>query len=193
MGLAKEEVMARTSAELMGLEVEAERLVRMGESRAEVSRRLGVSPQTLAGWALRGGWRKKDIELERQEEIARETIYTIRHGNGAVDRQNAARAKLKGFMTEAVELLAAGDEASLGKLAQMLGGVENQKRLVAPEVKLGPDPKTFPMSLGDPALDGLREPMVDEHGVPWTPERLRERNRGEAARARRRGGGGRDR
>ena len=48
--------MARSYAELMGLEFEAERLVRAGESRAEVSRRLGVHPTTLSGWALRGGW-----------------------------------------------------------------------------------------------------------------------------------------
>ena len=66
--------MTRSYAELMGLEVEAERLVRMGESRAEVSRRLGVHPQTLATWALRGGWRKKDLDMERHVEIARETV-----------------------------------------------------------------------------------------------------------------------
>ena len=43
-------------------------------------------------------------------------------------------------------------------------------------------------SLGDGDLEN-REPMVDEDGVPWTPERLRERNRGAYALARRRRNG----
>lgn len=47
--------MARSHVELMGLEYEAERLVRSGESRAEVSRLLGVSVQTLAGEDQEGG------------------------------------------------------------------------------------------------------------------------------------------
>ncbi len=178
--------MARSYAEMMGLEVEAERLVRMGESRAEVSRRLGVHTQTLAQWALRGGWRKKDLDMERHAEIARETIYTIRDGNRAVDRRHAARTKLEGFMREAVELLAAGDEDSLRRLAHMMGEVENQKKLEAPKVELGPDPKMMPMSLGELDPDREKEPMTDEDGVAWSPERQREVNRRTAARARRR-------
>lgn len=149
--------MARSYAELMGLEVEAERLVRMGESRAEVSRRLGVHPQTLAAWALRGGWRKKDLDMERNAEITRETLYAIRNGNRAADRQKEARAKLEGFMREAVELLAAGDEGSLRRLSGMLGEVEDQKKLEAPKVQLGPDPNMFPRSLGERDPDAPRE------------------------------------
>ena len=95
--------MARSYAELMGLEVEAERLVRCGESRAEVSRRLGVHPQTLATWALRGGWRQKDLDLERSAEASRETIMAIRHGNRQADAQKLAREQLGVFMREAVE------------------------------------------------------------------------------------------
>ncbi len=162
----------------MGLEAEAERLVRMGESRAEVSRRLGVHPQTLAGWALRGGWRRKDLEMERHQEIARATISAIRAGNAQVDQRNAARAQLKGFMREAVRLLAAGDEGSLLELSRRLGGVENQRTLEAPKVELAPDTMVAGMrSLGE-AGDGEREPMVDEDGVAWSRERIRAHNRG---------------
>lgn len=46
--LQKEACVSRSYSGLMGLEFEAERLVRSGESRAEVSRRLDVHPQTLA-------------------------------------------------------------------------------------------------------------------------------------------------
>lgn len=62
----------RTKAELDVLRAEAERRVRAGESRAEVSRALGVHLQTLAEWALRFGWRQKDLEAERREELVRE-------------------------------------------------------------------------------------------------------------------------
>jgi len=114
--------MARSYAETMGLEYEAERLVRMGESRAEVSRRLGVHPQTLAGWALRGGWRKKDLEMERNKEITRATILAIRRGNRAVDAEQALRARMVDFMREAVRLLAEGDDGALGGAGAAAGG-----------------------------------------------------------------------
>lgn len=170
--------MGRSNAELMGLEYEAERLVRMGESRAEVSRRLGVHPQTLATWALRGGWRKKDLDMERHEEVARETIRTIRNGNRAVEAQHAARARLSGFMREAVELLAAGDDASLEELSRRLGGVVSPPRLEAPKVVLGPDPKAAGLgSLGNRDPDAPREPMLTEDGEVWTPELQRRINR----------------
>lgn len=177
--------MTRSYAELMGLEVEAERLVRMGESRAEVSRRLGVHPQTLATWALRGGWRKKDLDMERHVEIARETVRAIRNGNRAADRHVAAREALQGFMKQAVDLLAKGDDDAMAELARMLGGVENQQRLEAPKVVLGPDPNMMPRSLGDRDPDAPREPITDEDGVAWTPERQREANRRAQAQLRR--------
>ena len=133
--------MARSYAETMGLEYEAERLVRMGESRAEVSRRLGVHPQTLAGWALRGGWRKKDLEMERNKEITRATILAIRRGNRAVDAEQALRARMVDFMREAVRLLAEGDDGALGELERRLAGVENFHRLEGLKVEVAPDPK----------------------------------------------------
>ena len=173
MRLARGVILARSYGELMGLEVEAERLVRMGDSRAEVSRRLGGHPQTLAAWAQRGGWRKKDLDMERHQEIARETIRTIRDGNRAVERQNAARLALQGFMKQAVDLLAIGDDASLAELSRMLGGVEDARKLEPPKVVLGPDPNIFPRSLGDRDPDAPREPIYDEDGKVWTPGRGR--------------------
>ena len=133
--------MARSYAETMGLEYEAERLVRMGESRAEVSRRLGVHPQTLAGWALRGGWRKKDLEMERNREITRATILAIRRGNRAVDAEQDLRARMVDFMREAVRLLAEGDDGALGELERRLAGVENFHRLEGLKVEVETDPK----------------------------------------------------
>jgi len=39
-----------------------------------VARLLGVHPQTLAGWALKFGWRKKDLDIERAAGITRRTL-----------------------------------------------------------------------------------------------------------------------
>ena len=106
--------MSRSYAELLGLEMEAERLVRSGESRAEVSRRLGVHVSTLSQWALKGGWRRKDIELERSGEATRRTLHAIRDGNRAVDAQAALRAELAVVMRAAVRLLAEGGAGAAG-------------------------------------------------------------------------------
>jgi hypothetical protein len=164
--------MARSYSECMGLEVEAERLVRCGVSRAEVSVRLGVHPQTLAAWALRGRWRKKDLDMERSAEIAREVILLIRNGNNGAARQKEQRARLEAAMREAVGLLADGGEEALAKLDRMLAGMESPKRLPAPKVELGPDPKMGHWrSLGDGDPDrAMREPMLAENGEVWTPE-----------------------
>ena len=172
--------MARSYAELMGLEVEAERLVRCGESRADVARRLGVHPSTLSIWALRGGWRQKDLDLERSAEASRETIMAIRHGNRQADAQKLAREQLGVFMREAVELLAEGSEASLRKLAGMVGAMEAPKRLEAPKVVLGPDPKMGDRAeLGTYSYDANGDRFdeaerLEELANPLTPERCRE-------------------
>lgn len=171
--------MARSYAELMGLEFEAERLVRAGESRAEVSRRLGVPLQTLAGWALRGGWRKKDLDLERNADLTRRTLVAIRDGNRVVDAEHALRARMRAFMREAVELLAEGSEASLRKLAGMVGAMEAPKRLEAPKVVLGPDAKmghwkelgTYSYDANGDRIDEAQR-LEDEANVE-TPEVLR--------------------
>jgi transposase-like protein len=172
-----EDQMARTTTELWGLEFEAERLVRSGESRAEVSRRLGVHPTTLSQWALRGGWRRKDIELELQRETSRETIRAIRDGNKQVEAQNTARAQLRDFMKDAVRLLAAGDEASMEELSRRLGGVEAPKRLEAVTVAPADDPKCAPFSLGKRDPDAPEEPVYLDDGREWSPALQREINR----------------
>ncbi len=136
MRLLMEVMMAWSYAETMGLEFEAERLVRVGESRAEVSRRLGVPLQTLAGWALRGGWRKKDFDMGRNADLTPRTLCAIRDGNRAVDAEHALRARMRAFMREAVELLAAGDGAVPTELDRRLEGVGAVERLAPPA---GPD------------------------------------------------------
>lgn len=163
--------MSRSYAELMGLEFEAERLVRAGESRAEVSRRLGVHPQTLATWALRGGWRRKDLDLERSAEATRATLYAIRNGNRAVDRQRETRAQLHDFLRAAVAVLAEGEEGAVEQLQAQLAGLQGVARLEAPKVELGPDPKMGHMKgLGAGEIGREREPIYDEDGEVWTPE-----------------------
>ena len=184
----KEGDVARSYAELMGLEFEAERLVRSGESRAEVSRRLGVHPQTLATWALRGGWRRKDLDMERSGEATRATLHAIRRGNAQVDAQNALREQLRAMMREAVQLLSDGSEAALGEVERMLAGMAAPKRLEGPKVVLGPDPRTGHMrSLGEGDIDGARAPIMTDEGEVWTPEVQRRINQGAGqARGRRR-------
>lgn len=163
--------MARSYAELMGLEVEAERLVRCGESRADVARRLGVHPSTLSIWALRGGWRQKDLDLERSAEAARETVMAIRQGNRQAEAQKDARAKLGVFMREAVALLAEGSDAALAKLSGMIGAIEAPKRLEAPKVVLGPDAKMGHLKeLGTHTRDAAGELIGEADEDEWTPE-----------------------
>ena len=85
--------MARSRIELWGLEVEAERLVRDGYSRAEVSRMLGVPATTLSGWALRHGWRKKDLEHERADEAIEAAVMRIGKAHG--DRVEAREREIE--------------------------------------------------------------------------------------------------
>ncbi len=126
--------MARSSVELTGLAYEAERLVRAGESRADVSRWLGVHPQTLAGWALRGGWRKKDLDLEWSAGTTRRTIQHIRAANEAVAAQRSAQAERWGRFREAVDLIAAGGESAAPQLEAVLAWIEQMPRLEAPKM-----------------------------------------------------------
>lgn len=141
----------------MGLAFEAERLVRLGESRAEVSRRLGVHVSTLSQWALRGGWRKKDLDMERTVASTRATILAIREGNSRVDRRNALRGRLAEVWQEALELLAEGSEASLDRVMCMIGGMEQQGKLEPPKVVMPVDPLVAKIgSLGDADLGGDR-------------------------------------
>lgn len=101
--------MVRSRVELMGLEFEAERLVREGVSRADVSRMLGVHPQTLAGWALKGGWRKKDLDLERSGATTRRTILNVAASHAWKRVTDTAQAEQLKLMQEAFLAIADGD------------------------------------------------------------------------------------
>ena len=52
-------------SETIRLQQEAERRTRAGQSRPDISRELGVPLHLLASWALKGGWRIKDLRAER--------------------------------------------------------------------------------------------------------------------------------
>ncbi len=69
------------------------------------------------------------------------------------------------------------------RLAGMLVEVEDQKKLEATKVRLGPAPEMLRRRLGDFGPDRPREPMTDEDGAPWSPERQREVNRRSAGQA----------
>jgi hypothetical protein len=63
-------LMTKTSSEPFTLRAEAERRVRAGQSRSDVASELNIPPSTLALWALRGGWRSKDLRAERAKLVA---------------------------------------------------------------------------------------------------------------------------
>jgi hypothetical protein len=156
---------SRTYAELMGLEVEAERLVRMGESRAEVSRRLGVHPMTLAGWALRGGWRKKDLDMERAAEATRETILAIRRGNQAADARDRLRAEMSRVLRAALRIMAEEGEDAMERAMGLLETLGPAARLEAPpRARLAPDPRATSRSLGDAEVDSSGDGADGEAG-----------------------------
>lgn len=61
----------RDDAETIRLQQEAERRVRAGQSRPDISRELGLPLHLLASWALKGGWRIKDIRAEQSAQERR--------------------------------------------------------------------------------------------------------------------------
>ena len=108
----------RTKVELEMLRVEAERLVRAGESRADVARRLDVSAQTLAAWALKYRWRQMDLEAERAGELARAAAEKIGAMRGASAAAEAAPlATLEGATLEGAPLEGAPLEGALPEWA----------------------------------------------------------------------------
>lgn len=68
----------RAFGDRMLLKAEAEYRVRCGQSRADVSRELGVPIPTLSQWACQDGWRKKDLEAERGSDSIRQLGERIR-------------------------------------------------------------------------------------------------------------------
>ena len=95
--------MARSRVEMMGLEYEAERRVRAGVARAEVSR--GVHTQTLAQWAL--------------QRSGGETQRTIRNVAAAYARRKLERDTLEAqarVVREAIRLIAEKGPEAAGQL-----------------------------------------------------------------------------
>ncbi len=84
----------RAFGDRMLLKAEAEYRVRCGQSRADVSRELGVPLPTLAQWACQDGWRKKDLEAQRGGDATRrlaDRIIKLRETEKlAVDEREAA-------------------------------------------------------------------------------------------------------
>jgi hypothetical protein len=123
---------------MMGLQYEAERLVRSGMPRAEVSRMLGVHSQTLAQWALSGKWRKKDIELEGSGGTARRTIRNIAmaHAQRRLQRETLeAQARV---VRQAIRLIAEKGPEAAGELRALMASVREMPRLEAPESEVIP-------------------------------------------------------
>jgi hypothetical protein len=116
---------------MMGLEYEAERLVRSGMPRAEVSRMLGVHTQTLAQWALQGQWRKKDLDLEGSGS---ETQRTIRNVATAHARRKLERDTLEAqarVVREAIRLIAEKGPEAAGDLRRLMARVRRLPQLGA--------------------------------------------------------------
>lgn len=137
--------MARSHVELMGLEFEAERLVRSGTSRAEVARLLGVHPQTLSTWALRGGWRKKDLELEASGKITRRVVANVAASHGWARERTGFEAEQRRLVREAIGLIVAGDGEGLARLMAQ-----------APADGMRARPVLESGVIADPRMEGIR-------------------------------------
>jgi hypothetical protein len=111
--------MYRTIQEQREILQEAERRVRAGESRAEIARALNIPLSTLAGWAHRGGWRRKDIVAVRDAERGKMILAMIGEVT-AVEREKiqADAAKLR----EALEASKAEADAVSGQLPGPMAG-----------------------------------------------------------------------
>jgi hypothetical protein len=117
---------------MMGLQYEAERLVRAGVPRAEVSRMLGVHTQTLAQWALQGQWRKKDLDLEGSGSETQRTIRNVAaaHARRRVERETLeAQAKV---VRQAIRLIAEKGPGAERQLAALIARVRGLPRLEGP-------------------------------------------------------------
>jgi len=121
----------RTRQQMVEITLEAERRVRAGEPRAEVARALDIPISTLAHWAHRGGWRRKDLVAVRNEargRVAREQIARI---TAAEHEQHAADAAK---MREAIE----ASEAELAAIAPggQLPGAMGEGPVPAPKLAM---------------------------------------------------------
>jgi hypothetical protein len=88
--------MYRTVQEQREILLEAERRVRAGEPRAQVARDLGIPQSTLADWAHRGGWRRKDLVAVRDAERGKMILEVINEAAaGEREKKQADVAKMR--------------------------------------------------------------------------------------------------
>lgn len=86
----------KTIPEMREITLEAERRVRAGEPRAHVAQALGIPLATLAGWAHRGGWRRKDLVAVRNVERGQMILGLIDEVTAAErEKQQADAAKMR--------------------------------------------------------------------------------------------------
>jgi hypothetical protein len=110
----------KTIAEMREITFEAERRVRAGEPQANVASALGIPASTLATWAQRGGWRRKDLIAVRN--VARgEMVLGLIENLTAVEREKSQAKAVK--LREALEVSKAEFEATApdGRLAGAFG------------------------------------------------------------------------
>ena len=88
--------------------MEAERRVRAGEPRAEVARALGIPVSTVATWAHRGGWRRKDLVTFRSDEMGQLAlkVMTDLSGEESERKQNQAAELRKALEASRAEFQA---------------------------------------------------------------------------------------
>ena len=111
----------RSEPEVEALKQEAERRVRAGETRIEVALSLGVSETTLAGWAVRGGWRRKDIARENREENTRRAAARIAEVRAIREDEERRRQAWRKFLADGgKDPRAASEAASPERLSMQL-------------------------------------------------------------------------
>jgi len=98
----------KTRDEMIEITLAAERRVRAGEPRSEVARSLGIPLSTLATWAHRGGWRRKDLVAVRDVERGQATLALIAELTAAEREKKLEQAEK---MREALEASKAELEA----------------------------------------------------------------------------------
>jgi hypothetical protein len=147
----------RSKIERDTLKVEAERRVREGEARANVAQSLGVAQSTLAQWACAGGWRLKDIETEKADELAETAARRVADGLARDAARRMAEEDARRRAADAHAALLASDPntsyrkrvaANLDRLIERLEREKREKReaeaKAAAEAASGPSPDASP-------------------------------------------------
>jgi transposase-like protein len=101
----------RTVAETRTLAAEAEQRARAGESLAAIAHAMGIPTSTLSDWALKGRWRRKDLQATHADEIACATAERV--GAFAKSKLPTLKAKLTDAAAEVASVVGkAGHDAN---------------------------------------------------------------------------------